>query len=147
MANGSLEDRIFRRGDSPPLSWQPRFRIAAEISTGLLFPHQTKSEPQVHHDLKLASILLDPNYVSKISDVGLVRLVPLSVADSVTQYQMTSTAGNFCYIDPEYQQAGMLGIKSDVYSLGIMLLQIITAKPPMELIHLVERAIGKGIFK
>ncbi|WJZ97393.1 hypothetical protein VitviT2T_016001 [Vitis vinifera] len=145
MANGSLEDRIFRRGDSPPLSWQPRFRIAAEISTGLLFPHQTKSEPQVHHDLKLASILLDPNYVSKISDVGLVRLVPLSVADSVTQYQMTSTAGNFCYIDPEYQQAGMLGIKSDVYSLGIMLLQIITAKPPMELIHLVERAIGKEL--
>ncbi|WJZ99720.1 hypothetical protein VitviT2T_018140 [Vitis vinifera] len=144
MANGSLEDRIFRRGDFP-LSWQPRFRIAAEISTGLLFPHQTKSEPQVHHDLKLASILLDPNYVSKISDVGLVRLVPLSVADSVTQYQMKSTAGNFCYIDPEYQQAGMLGIKSDVYSLGIMLLQIITAKPPMELIHLVERAIRKVV--
>ena len=101
----------------------------------------------MHHDLKLASILLDPNYVSKISDVGLVRLVPLSVADSVTQYQMTSTAGNFCYIDPEYQQAGMLGIKSDVYSLCIMLLQIITAKPPMGLIHLVERAIGKDTFK
>ncbi|CBI28433.3 unnamed protein product, partial [Vitis vinifera] len=76
MANGSLEDRIFRRGDFP-LSWQPRFRIAAEISTGLLFPHQTKSEPQVHHDLKLASILLDPNYVSKISgktDLILARL-------------------------------------------------------------------------
>ena len=109
MANGSLEDRIFRRGDSPPLSWQLKFRIVAEIGTGLLFPHQTKPEPQVHHDLELASILLDPNYVSKISDVGLVRLVPLSVGDSVTQYQMTSTTGNFCYIDLEYQQTGKEG--------------------------------------
>lgn len=60
---------------------------------------------------------------------------------------MTSTDGTFCYIDPEYQQAGMLGIKSDVYSLGIMLLQIITAKAPMGLIHLVERVIGKDTFK
>ena len=101
----------------------------------------------MHHDLKLANILLDRNYVNKISDVGLVRLVPPSVADNVTQYRMTSTAGTFCYIDPEYQQAGMLGIKSDVYSFGIMLLQIITAKPPMGLIHLVERAIGKDTFK
>ncbi|RVW49828.1 U-box domain-containing protein 34 [Vitis vinifera] len=74
----------------------------------------TKSEPQVHHDLKLANILLDRNYGNKISDVGLVRLVPPSVADNVTHYRMKSTNGTFCYIDPEYQQAGMLGIKSDV---------------------------------
>ena len=47
--------------------------------------------------------------MGKISDVGLVRLVPLSVADNVTQYQMTSTAGNFCYIDLEYQQTGKEG--------------------------------------
>nr|CAN69465.1 hypothetical protein VITISV_023046 [Vitis vinifera] len=147
MANGSLEDRLFRRGDSPPLSWQLRFRIAAEIGTGLLFLHQTKPEPLVHRDLKPANILLDRNYVSKISDVGLARLVPPSVADNVTQYRMTSTAGTFCYIDPEYQQTGMLGIKSDVYSLGIMLLQIITAKPPMGLTHLVERAIEKDTFE
>lgn len=80
------------------------------------------------------------------SDVGLARLVPPSVADSVTQYHMTSTAGTFCYIDPEYQQTGMLGTKSDIYSLGVMLLQIITAKPPMGLTHHVERAIEKGTF-
>lgn len=146
MSNGSLEDRLFRRGNTPPLSWQLRFRIAAEIGTGLLFLHQTKPEPIVHRDLKPANILLDRNYVSKISDVGLARLVPPSVADTVTQYRMTSTAGTFCYIDPEYQQTGMLGIKSDIYSLGIMLLQIITAKPPMGLTHHVERAIEKGTF-
>ncbi|KAH7853318.1 hypothetical protein Vadar_001138 [Vaccinium darrowii] len=146
MANGSLEDRLFRRGNTPPLPWQLRFRIAAEIGTGLLFLHQTKPEPIVHRDLKPANILLDSNFVSKISDVGLARLVPPNMADSVTQYHMTSAAGTFCYIDPEYQQTGMLGTKSDIYSLGIMLLQIVTAKPPMGLTHHVERAIDKGIF-
>ncbi|KAI5555948.1 hypothetical protein BDE02_18G002100 [Populus trichocarpa] len=146
MANGSLEDRLFCRGNTPPLSWQLRFRIAAEIGTGLLFLHQTKPEPLVHRDLKPANILLDRNFVSKISDVGLARLVPPSVADNVTQYRMTSTAGTFCYIDPEYQQTGMLGIKSDIYSIGIMFLQILTAKPAMGLTHHVERALEKGTF-
>ncbi|PQQ10999.1 hypothetical protein Pyn_33625 [Prunus yedoensis var. nudiflora] len=146
MANGSLEDRLFRLGNTPVIPWQLRFHIAAEIGTGLLFLHHTKPEPLVHRDLKPGNILLDHNYVSKISDVGLARLVPPSVADSVTQYHMTSTAGTFYYIDPEYQQTGMLGIKSDIYSLGVMFLQLITAKPPMGLTHHVQRAIEKGTF-
>ncbi|WJX48192.1 non-specific serine/threonine protein kinase [Trifolium repens] len=149
MTNGSLDDCLFRRNNSrmPVLPWQIRFRIAAEIATGLLFLHQTKPEPLVHRDLKPGNILLDRNYVSKISDVGLARLVPPSVADTVTQYRMTATAGTFCYIDPEYQQTGMLGTKSDIYSLGIMLLQMITAKPPMGLSHHVARSIEKGTFR
>ncbi|KAI3983047.1 hypothetical protein MKX01_035328 [Papaver californicum] len=146
MDYGSLDDRIFRRGNTPPIPWWIRFKIAAEVATALLFLHQAKPEPLVHRDLKPANILLDRNYVSKVSDVGLSRLVPPSVADTVTQYHMTSTAGTFCYIDPEYQQTGMLGVKSDIYSLGILLLQIITAKPPMGLTHHVERAIEKGTF-
>nr|XP_023894111.1 U-box domain-containing protein 34-like [Quercus suber] len=145
MANGSLDDCIFQKGHSPPLSWQLRFRIAAEIATGLLFLHETKPEPLVHRDLKPGNILLDHNYVSKISDVGLARLVP-AVAENATQYHMTSTAGTFCYIDPEYQQTGMLGVKSDIYSLGVMLLQLITAKPPMGLTHIVEQSIENGTF-
>lgn len=84
MSNGSLEDRLLQRGNSKPLYWQHRFRIAAEIGTGLLFLHQTKPEPLVHRDLKPGNILLDRNFVSKISDVGLARLVPPSVADTVT---------------------------------------------------------------
>ncbi|KAK3159306.1 hypothetical protein QOZ80_2AG0148420 [Eleusine coracana subsp. coracana] len=145
MANGSLDDCLFRRGGvGPVIPWQHRFRIAAEIATGLLFLHQTKPEPLVHRDLKPGNILLDRNYVSKISDVGLARLVPPSVADSVTQCHMTSAAGTFCYIDPEYQQTGMLGVKSDVYSLGVMLLQIVTARPPMGLTHHVGRALEHG---
>ncbi|KAG0500439.1 hypothetical protein HPP92_000511 [Vanilla planifolia] len=147
MDNGSLDDRLFRRGNSPTIPWTARFRIAAEIATALLFLHQAKPEPMVHRDLKPGNILLDRNYVSKIGDVGLARLVPPSVANSVTQYHMTSAAGTFCYIDPEYQQTGMLGVKSDMYSLGIMLLQIITARPPMGLAHNVEKAIEKGVFE
>jgi len=146
MANGSLDDCLFRRGGGPVIPWQHRFRIAAEIATGLLFLHQAKPEPLVHRDLKPGNILLDRNYVSKISDVGLARLVPPSVADSVTQCHMTSAAGTFCYIDPEYQQTGMLGVKSDVYSLGVMLLQIVTARPPMGLTHHVGRALERGTF-
>ncbi|KAL9812063.1 putative transferase, protein kinase RLK-Pelle-RLCK-IXb family [Arabidopsis thaliana] len=146
MANGSLDDCLFRRGNSPILSWQLRFRIASEIATGLHFLHQMKPEPLVHRDLKPGNILLDQHFVSKISDVGLARLVPPSVADTATQYRMTSTAGTFFYIDPEYQQTGMLGTKSDIYSFGIMLLQILTAKPPMGLTHHVEKAIEKGTF-
>ncbi|XP_068345633.1 U-box domain-containing protein 35-like isoform X2 [Pyrus communis] len=146
MEYGSLEDRLFRRGNTPSISWRRRFKIAAEISTTLHFLHQAKPEPLVHRDLKPANILLDRNFVSKISDVGLARLVPASVADEVTQYHMTAAAGTFCYIDPEYQQTGMLTTKSDIYSLGIVLLQIITAKPAMGLAHHVRRSIEKGIF-
>ncbi|GKE63692.1 U-box domain-containing protein 34-like protein, partial [Tanacetum coccineum] len=139
-------DCLSRKNNIPPLSWQHRFRIAAEICSGLLFLHQTKPEPIVHRDLKPANILLDRNFVSKIADVGLARLVPPSVQDSVTEYRMTSAAGTFCYIDPEYQQTGMLGVKSDVYAIGVMFLQLITAKPPMGLTHHVERAIQTGTF-
>ncbi|CAO2203820.1 unnamed protein product [Urochloa humidicola] len=146
MDNGSLEDRLYRRGGTPPIPWSQRFRIAAEIATSLLFLHQAKPEPLVHRDLKPANILLDRNYVSKISDVGLARLVPPAVADSVTQYRLTATAGTFCYIDPEYQQTGKLGVKSDIYSLGVLLLQVLTARPPMGLTHHVEKAVDAGSF-
>ncbi|TVU33095.1 hypothetical protein EJB05_24880 [Eragrostis curvula] len=146
MDYGSLEDRLCRRGKTLPIPWNIRFKIAADIATGLLFLHQAKPEPLVHRDLKPGNILLDHNFVSKISDVGLARLVPQSAAD-VTQYRMTSTAGTFCYIDPEYQQTGMLTTKSDIYSFGILLLQIITARSPMGLTHHVEHAIERGVFQ
>ncbi|XP_042387626.1 U-box domain-containing protein 52-like [Zingiber officinale] len=144
MANGSLEDRLFRRGNTPTVPWKYCFRIAAEIATPLLFLHHMKPEPLVHRDLKPANILLDRNYVCKIGDVALAYLVPPSVTDSVMQYRVTSTAGTFCYIDPEYQQTGMLGVQSDIYSLGVMLLQIIITKPPMGLTHHVSRTIEHG---
>ncbi|CAN8312388.1 unnamed protein product [Cochlearia groenlandica] len=144
MENGTLEDRLYCKDNTPPLSWRARFRIAAEIATGLLFLHQAKPEPLVHRDLKPANILLDRHLTSKISDVGLARLVPAAVSDSFSNYYMTAAAGTFCYIDPEYQQTGMLGVKSDLYSFGVVLLQIITAMPAMGLSHRVEKAIEKN---
>ena len=95
MENGTLEDRLFCKDNTPPLSWRQRFRIAAEIATGLLFLHQAKPEPLVHRDLKPANILLDRHLNSKISDVGLARLVPPAVADSFTNYHMTAAAGKY----------------------------------------------------
>lgn len=154
MSNGSLEEQLFPRNKKTPpiilpLPWQLRFRISAEICTALLFLHQTKPKPLVHRDLKPANILLDSNYVSKISDVGLARIVPANNSPTATstQYHMTSAAGTFCYIDPEYQQTGLLGVKSDVYSLGILLLQVITGKQPMGLTHHVEAAIENDVFE
>ncbi|GMI86055.1 hypothetical protein like AT5G12000 [Hibiscus trionum] len=142
MENGSLEDRLFRKDNTPPIPWKTRFRIAAEIATGILFLHQTKPEPLVHRDLKPANILLDRNYVSKISDVGLSRMVPAE--DDATQDRLTQARGTFCYIDPEYQQTGILGVKSDLYSFGVVLLQLITAKPPVGLCAHVQEAVEKG---
>ncbi|KAG9159152.1 hypothetical protein Leryth_025184 [Lithospermum erythrorhizon] len=139
LENGSLEDRLFRKRNTPPIPWNIRFKIAAEIATGLQFLHQAKPKALVHRDLKPANILLNRNYVSKIADVGLSRLVPGTTT--------TAAAGTFCYIDPEYQQTGKLGKRSDIYSLGMILLQIITARPPMGLSHHVEHAIENGEFE
>lgn len=147
MANGSLEDRLFRKGATPPLPWSIRFRIASEIATGLLYLHTSKPEPLVHRDLKPANILLDQNFVSKIGDVGLAKLVPPNVSGSLTLYRNTTTSGTFCYIDPEYQRTGVLGTKSDLYAFGVVLLQLLTAKKPMGIAYDVERAIEKGSFK
>jgi len=151
MENGSLEDCLFGKKEEEGgrwgmRSWEVRFGIAADIATGLLFLHQTKPEPLVHRDLKPANILLDHNYVSKISDVGLARLVPAAVAENETHCRETAAAGTFCYIDPEYQQSGMLGVKSDVYSLGIIILQLLTGKPAMGLAHQVQHSIQNEIF-
>lgn len=75
--------------------------------------------------------------------MGLARLVPATVSCSI---KATSIAGTVCYIDPEYQRTGTLGTKSDLYSFGILLLQLLTAKPPDGLPYIVQIAIEKGTF-
>jgi len=147
MANGSLEDRLLCKGNSAPLPWFSRFRIIWEVASALLFLHSSKPEPIVHRDLKPANILLDHNFVSKIGDAGLARLVPAKTTTMATQYNETVPAGTFCYIDPEYQRTGSLGPKSDLYALGIMILQLLTAKPPMAITDAVETAIENNSFQ
>ncbi|KAK1606910.1 hypothetical protein QYE76_030583 [Lolium multiflorum] len=142
MENGSLADRLQRINDTPPIAWFHRFRIAQEIVSALLFLHSTKPNPIIHRDLKPENVLLDANLVSKIGDVGLSTLVPLKdTLSSLTVYKKTGVAGTLFYLDPEYQRTGQVSVKSDTYSFGMVILQLLTARPPIGLPEVVERAV------
>ncbi|KAM0861588.1 hypothetical protein ACQ4PT_045796 [Festuca glaucescens] len=141
MENGSLADRLQHINDTPPIAWFHRFRIAWEIVSALLFLHSTKPNPIIHRDLKPENVLLDINLVSKIGDVGLSTLVPLESLSSRTVYKKTGLAGTLFYLDPEYQRTGQVSVKSDTYSFGMVILQLLTARPPIGLPELVERAV------
>ncbi|XP_024985657.1 U-box domain-containing protein 35-like [Cynara cardunculus var. scolymus] len=141
MENGSLDERLFRKDDTPPLMWFDRFRIAWEVASALVFLHNAKPRSIIHRDLKPANILLDKNLVSKIGDVGLSTMLQSDPSSTSTIYKDTSPAGTLCYIDPEYQRTGLVSPKSDVYALGMVILQLLTAKPAIALTHVVETAI------
>ncbi|KAK6155935.1 hypothetical protein DH2020_010183 [Rehmannia glutinosa] len=141
MENGSLEDRLIRKNNTPPLLWFDRFRIAWEVGSALVFLHNAKPKGIIHRDLKPANILLDRNYVSKIGDVGLSTMVNSDILSLSAAYNDTAPVGTLCYIDPEYQRTGVVSPKSDVYALGIIILQLLTGKPAIALAHKVENAI------
>ncbi|XP_072971303.1 U-box domain-containing protein 35-like [Typha angustifolia] len=141
MENGSLDDRLQCKNDTPPLPWFHRYRVVYEVASALLFLHSSKPEPIIHRDLKPANILLDRNFVSKIGDVGLSTILPSVNCTMSTVIKDTAPVGTFFYIDPEYQRTGLVSPKSDTYALGMVILQLLTAKPPMGLAHTVERAL------
>ncbi|XP_022994985.1 U-box domain-containing protein 35-like isoform X6 [Cucurbita maxima] len=142
MENGSLEDRLYRRGNTPAIPWYERYRIAWEIASALVFLHSSKPKPIIHRDLKPANILLDRNLVSKIGDVGLSTVLNSDPLMS-TAFKDGGPVGTLCYIDPEYQRTGLISRKSDVYAFGMVILQLLTAKPAVALTHVVETAIEK----
>ncbi|KAM0925554.1 hypothetical protein ACQ4PT_004121 [Festuca glaucescens] len=146
MENGSLEDQLSNKKGCQPLHWFLRFQIIFEVARGLAFLHGTKPDPIVHRDLKPGNILLDKNYVSKIGDVGLSKLISDLVPDGLTEYRDTVIAGTLYYMDPEYQLTGTVRPKSDLFALGIIILQLLTGKLPHGLILSAEEAIQKGIF-
>ncbi|KAK3026438.1 hypothetical protein RJ639_041450 [Escallonia herrerae] len=146
MENGSLEDRLIQKNNAPPIPWFERYRIAWEVASALVFLHNAKPKPIVHRDLKPANILLDHNLVSKIGDVGLSTMIPDSLSLS-TIYKDTGPVGTLCYIDPEYQRTGLISPKSDVYAFGIVILQLLTAKPALAVAHLVQTAIDEDRLK
>ncbi|XP_047941146.1 U-box domain-containing protein 35 isoform X2 [Salvia hispanica] len=141
MENGSLEDRLFRKNKTPPLLWFDRVRIAWEVASALVFLHNSKPRAIIHRDLKPANILLDRNFVSKIGDVGLSTMVSEDSVLLSTAYKDTAPVGTLCYIDPEYQRTGIVCPKSDVYAFGMVVLQLLTAKPAIALAHKVENAV------
>ncbi|PON51051.1 Mitogen-activated protein kinase kinase kinase [Parasponia andersonii] len=144
MENGSLEDRLMQKNGTPPILWFERFRIAWEVASALAFLHKSKPKPIIHRDLKPANILLDHNLVSKIGDVGLAALFQSDRSSMSTMYRDTEPVGTLCYIDPEYQRTGLISPKSDVYAFGMVMLQLLTAKPAMALAHVVETAVSEG---
>ncbi|OAP08063.1 hypothetical protein AXX17_AT2G14770 [Arabidopsis thaliana] len=144
LENGSLEEYIFHRKNKPPLPWFIRFRLIFEVACGLAFLHSSKPEPIVHRDLKPGNILLNRNYVSKIADVGLAKLVTDVAPDNVTMYRNSVLAGTLHYIDPEYHRTGTIRPKSDLYAFGIIILQLLTARNPSGIVPAVENAVKKG---
>ncbi|KAK4368630.1 hypothetical protein RND71_012422 [Anisodus tanguticus] len=140
MENGSLGDYIFQ-GKNRPLPWFVRFRILFEVACALAFLHNSKPEPIVHRDLKPGNILLDKNYVSKIGDVGLAKIMSDIVPESITEYRNSILAGTLAYMDPEYLRTGTLRPKSDLYAFGIITLQLLAACHPNGLIMKFEKAI------
>lgn len=142
MEYGSLEDRLQCKNSTIPIPWFCRFRIAWEVASALAFLHNSKPEPIIHRDLKPANILLDNNFVSKIGDAGLSTLLPTTLSMSLsTIHKDTAPVGTFFYMDPEYQRTGLVSPKSDTYALGMVILQLLTAKPPVGLALLIETAL------
>ncbi|KAL2920747.1 U-box domain-containing protein 35 [Bienertia sinuspersici] len=146
MDHGSLDDRLFHKNGKPPLPWYDRFRICYEVASALAFLHSTTPRPIIHRDLKPANILLDHNLVSKIGDAGLGTMINVEPTSESfkTIYKETSPVGTLCYIDPEYQRTGRVSTKSDIYALGVVILQLLAGKPAVGIAYMVEDAMDEG---
>ncbi|CAJ1950147.1 unnamed protein product [Sphenostylis stenocarpa] len=149
LPNGSLEDRLNCKDNTPPLSWQTRIRIAAELCSALIFLHSSKPHSIAHGDLKPGNILLDANLVCKLSDFGICRILSCQEgsSNSTTQFWRTVPKGTFVYVDPEFIVCGEITPKSDVYSFGIILLRLITGKPALKITKEVQKALNGGKLK
>ncbi|KAF8030877.1 hypothetical protein BT93_D0157 [Corymbia citriodora subsp. variegata] len=142
LPNGSLQDCLFRKGNCSPLIWDARVRIIAEISKALCFLHSSKPERIVHGDLKPENVLLDSDLRCKISDFGVSRLVAEDSLRCSSFRRITEPKLAFPYTDPEFYRDGYLTPKSDVYSFGLIILQLLTGRPPTGLVGEVRRAVS-----
>ncbi|KAF3558589.1 hypothetical protein F2Q69_00012081 [Brassica cretica] len=125
MPNGDLKQHLSgKRGRFSP-SWENRLRIAVDAALGLEYLHIGCKPPIVHRDIKSTNILLDQNFQAKLADFGLSRSFPTGNETHVS----TVVAGTPGYLDPEYYQTNWLTEKSDIYSFGIVLLELISNRP------------------
>uniref|UniRef100_A0A8R7VDZ1 non-specific serine/threonine protein kinase n=1 Tax=Triticum urartu TaxID=4572 RepID=A0A8R7VDZ1_TRIUA len=125
MSRGNLQ-QLIRGGDDYCLNWEQRLHIALDAAQGLEYLHESCTPSIVHRDIKTPNILLDKNLVGIISDFGLSR----AFNDAHTHIS-TVAAGTLGYLDPEYHANFQLTVQTDVYSFGIVLLEIITGQPPV----------------
>ncbi|CAN4117737.1 unnamed protein product [Withania somnifera] len=132
MPNNSLDYFIFDPTRKGSLSWRNRYEIAMGISRGLLYLHQDSRLRIVHRDLKTSNILLDTDLNPRISDFGLAKIFGADQMEGKTK----RIIGTYGYMSPEYAVDGKYSVKSDAFSLGVLLLEIISGKKNRKFHHL-----------
>ncbi|KAL2460363.1 L-type lectin-domain containing receptor kinase IX.1 [Abeliophyllum distichum] len=125
MSNGSLDFHLFK-GKSL-LTWETRYKIARGVASALLYLHEEWEQCVVHRDIKSSNIMLDSSFNAKLGDFGLARLV-----DHEKGSQTTVLAGTRGYMAPEYVMSGKASKESDVYSFGIVALEIACGRKPID---------------
>ena len=143
--NGSLESHLAHK-EKNPLPWQIRISIATDICSALIFLHSS-GPCIIHGNLKPSKVLLDANFVAKLSDLGIPSLVQQSLDSADTSTICNNPNESLAYVDPEYFVTGKLTPESDVYSFGVILLQLLTGRPLLGLVRDMKCALEKENFK
>ncbi|KAG5016147.1 hypothetical protein JHK85_022283 [Glycine max] len=112
-----------------PLDWNSRMKIALGAARGLAYLHEDSNPCVIHRDFKASNILLEYDFTPKVSDFGLAR----TALDERNKHISTHVMGTFGYLAPEYAMTGHLLVKSDVYSYGVVLLELLTGRKPVDL--------------